>query len=268
MNSKFEPWAKWFATWETRQQAIPWGQAKGLTTAERATIGPSIAIFQLGESSDGRNLYGKAVGWAQAHDAPAYAAAMRDFIREENRHAAYLGRLMDQEGMPRIRHNGGDTFFRFIRHLAPLRLSHRTLLTAEFIAVPYYRALHQASSSAVLKTICKQILEDEARHIAFQSLCIHTLSPGGRIRRWLEAGYARVALELALDLVWWSHSELLRQGGYDFGHFRREAIEQLEWAAAMIAGRSPIPTPQQSGDFIHLKTSGQEQPLRASTPQP
>jgi hypothetical protein len=243
MNKKFEPWAKWFASWESRQQAIPWGEAKGLTTAERAAIAPSIAVFQLGESSDGRNFYGKAVACAQERNAPAYAAALRDFIREENRHAALLGRLMDQEGMPRRKRSGSDGLFRFVRHVLPLRLSHRTLLTAEFVAVPYYRALAKASGSAILKTICKQILQDETQHIAFQSLAIRELSPGGRIRRWLEAGYARMALELALDLVWWGHSDLLQRGGYSFGDFRREAIEQLEWAGRMVAGLERIPEP-------------------------
>lgn len=251
MNQKFEPWAKWFANWESRQQAIPWGAAKGLTTAERAAIAPSIAIFQLGESSDGRNLYGKVVACAQARNAPAYAAAMRDFIREENRHAALLGRLMDQEGMPRLKRSGTDGFFRFVRHVMPLRLAHRTLLTAEFVAVPYYQALAKASSSAILKTICQQILDDEAHHIAFQSLAIRTLSPGGRIRRWLEAGYARLALELALDLVWWGHSDLLQRGGFQFGDFRRAAIEQLEWSGRMVAGIDPIPEPKPSKSVLH-----------------
>jgi hypothetical protein len=251
MNDKFQPWANWFASWEARQRPIPWGNAKGLTTAERAAIAPAIAAFQLGESSDGRNLYGKALAWSQAHDAPAFAAALRDFIREENRHAALLGKLMDQEGMPRLRRSRTDGFFRFVRHVLPLRLSHRTLLTAEFIAVPFYRALAQASSSAVLKTICQQILDDEAQHIAFQAQVIHTLSPGGRIRRWLEAGYGRVALELAMDLVWFSHSELLRRGGYDFARFRREAVVEFESAASMISGMTSIPRPQPCDNSPH-----------------
>lgn len=253
INSKFEPWAEWFAEWEGRQQAIPWGQAKGLTTAERAAIAPSIAVFQLGESSDGRNLYGKVLAYAQVRQAPAYAAAMRDFIREENRHAALLGRFMDQEAMPRIRHNRSDAFFRFVRHVLPLRLSHRTLLTAELMAVPYYRALAQSSSSAILKTICKQILADEAQHVAFQSLAIRTLSPGGRIRRWLEGCYARITLELALDMVWWGHSDLLQRGGYGFGQFRRETIEQFDWANRMIAGQEAIPDPKQSDTLQRSK---------------
>lgn len=257
----FEAWATWYAQWESRQLPIPWGSGKGLTSAERAVVGPSIAEFQLGESSDGRNFYRKVVRYAMKRRWPAYTHAIRDFIREENRHAALLGRLMEQEEIPQLKRSKTDGLFRLLRHCVPLRFSHRILLSAELIAVPYYRALSRASSSAVLKAICEQILADEARHIAFQSHVLQQMRSRWGLRRRLETVCTRIALELALDLVWWDHSDLLQRGGYGFGQLREETLEQYYWSVAMERGEIPLLSPQQvSGPSRYNSIEGRGAP--------
>ena len=66
-------------------------------------------------------------------------------------------------------HINHEAFFRRLRHTVGLRLSLTILLSAELIAVPYYTALMRATDDAILQTICKQILLDEAMHIRFQA---------------------------------------------------------------------------------------------------
>ena len=244
-RNDFEIWADWYGNWKGRQAEIPWQQHKALTMAERLAIQDSIAEFQLGESSDGKLFFAAAVGYAGKSGDASFAEAIRDFIREENRHSEMLGRFMDLEGISRIKHSRVDGIFRRIRHMASHVVSHRILVTAEFIAVPYYRALSKATCSPVLNAICKQILEDEARHIAFQAAAIRALSSGGTVKKSLHHSFSRLLLEIALDVVWWNHSDVMRRGGYTFGKMRAEAIEQFDWCMGMVANEIPIQNPKQ-----------------------
>lgn len=56
------------------------------------------------------------------------------------------------------------------------------LLTAETIAMVYYRRLKDATHSPILQTICEQILRDEAQHINFQSSLLYKIR---RVHSWL-----------------------------------------------------------------------------------
>jgi hypothetical protein len=76
---------------------------------------------------------------------------------------------MQSQNIPMISHHWVDTIFRKLRGLAGLELSLTILVAAELIAVPYYRALREATDSLTLRNICTRILEDETAHLRFQA---------------------------------------------------------------------------------------------------
>ncbi len=95
--------------------------------------------------------------------------AMVLFVREEQRHSAVLGLFLNQELIPQLKTHWVDLAFRKVRNLAGYELMLTFLVCAEFIAVPYYTAIHDATSSAVLRRIARRILLDEAQQLEFQA---------------------------------------------------------------------------------------------------
>ena len=94
------------------------------------------------------------------------------FIKEEQDHALVLGQFMDMHSIEKIRKDGLDNIFRFLRKLAGLEGTVTVLLTAEIISMIYYQALRNATSSRTLRQICRQILIDEEMHLRFQSFTL------------------------------------------------------------------------------------------------
>jgi hypothetical protein len=152
---------------------------------------------------------------------------------------------MSLERMPKATSSTSDLVFRQFRRLSNLRYAHVVLSSAEMLAVPYYEALQKVGKSAVLAAICKQILEDEARHLDFQAhiICMH-MQHLPNWRKKLAKQIARLLLELATDVVWYGHADLLRAAGHSFGSFRRDAIQQFESTWLRIEGQAKAANPE------------------------
>ena len=88
-------------------------------------------------------------------------------IQKEHRNSAVLGLFLDQEMISRLPSNRVESIFRKIRNLMGFESMLTVLVSAEFVAVPYYTAIHDATSSALLKRIAKRILLDDAQHLEF-----------------------------------------------------------------------------------------------------
>jgi hypothetical protein len=158
-----------------------------------------------------------------------YVRALKLFIREEQRHGRELGKVLDLAAIPRIKHSWSDAIFRWMRHRCGLALSIAILVTAEIIAKVYYIAVREATSSAPIRRLCDQILQDEIEHIFFQCERLAILRrrwPGILIRlvhiwHWFfMAGTCMV--------VWRKHRLLLRRGGYGFFSFCKEVFAELK----------------------------------------
>ena len=95
------------------------------------------------------------------------AEAMTPLIHEEQRHSAVLSLFLDPEMIPRLPSHSVVSIFRKIRNLIGFESMLTVLVSAEFVAVPYYTAIHDATSSALLQRIAKRILLDDAQHLEF-----------------------------------------------------------------------------------------------------
>ena len=85
----------------------------------RAAIAASLPAWQLGETSEGRNLRLAAAQYAQVHGDPQLLQAVELFIREEQCHGHALGQWLNLAGIPRIKSDLGDSLFRFCRYAIP-----------------------------------------------------------------------------------------------------------------------------------------------------
>lgn len=208
-----------------------------LTESERRTITPSIQQFQLGEGSRGQRLLVRGQKYGRKVSDPLFAAALDLFIKEEQQHSRYLAAFMDSQGIPLLQRHWVDSVFRKLRGLAGLELSLTVLVTAEIIAVPYYRALRGATGSPILKMICTRILEDEASHLKYQaSMLARLVSTRPLPLQRALTNLHELFLRGTILVVWKGHREVLEAARYNFHRFKNETLaEFLEWSVSRSA---------------------------------
>jgi hypothetical protein len=201
--------------------AIPWERGAELTAAEAGAIAASVAEIPRGESGEGRRLTRYAEAYARATGDRDYPAAIRLFIREEQRHARDLARFLELNRLPLAPSTATDSTFRRLRHLlGTLEISIAVLITAELIAQVYYEALRRATNASVLHQLCVQILRDEASHVEFQAERLGML----RARRWLPLHWGTMVCQRALFAatccaIWPVHRRVFRKGGFSFRRY-------------------------------------------------
>jgi hypothetical protein len=226
---------KWLTHFSLRSMTalhVSSNEAIQLTEAERRTITPSIQQFQLGESSRGQRLLERGQKYGRAVNDPLFAGALEIFIKEEQQHSRYLAAFMESQSIPLLQKHWVDTIFRGLRGLAGLELSLTVLVTAELLAVPYYRALRGATGSPILKMICTRILEDEASHLKFQASML------ARVASSRPPAFQRALGELhrlfllgTILVVWIQHRAVFEAAGYDFRKLRDETLCQFsDWS--------------------------------------
>lgn len=199
---------------------VPWNAGAEITDEERRVIAASLQGFQLGESSEGRNLSRCARSHSEEFGDPEYYEAIVLFIKEEQRHARELGRFMQLNGIPTISRTWTDTVFRFLRRGAGLELSVSVLVTAEIFAQVYYPALKTATNSSVLKAICTQIILDETPHVHFQCERLAILrSKRTKLFRWLTRFAQRFLFFGTCFVVWQKHHSVFQRSRSRFRNF-------------------------------------------------
>ena len=223
--TKYSDWARYF-----EQNVWPeFGVAGGsLSKAERDLVAQSIGQFQLGEDSGGRTLLALGREFAGAAGEPGYLRSLELFIAEEQRHASMLGRFMDGEGIPRLTRDRADRVFRLVRKLWGLECMLTVLMSAECVALPYYSALHEATQSAALRAICRQILRDEAMHLKYQGQTLARLGAGRgfwmtSVAQMLQRG----AVLGAATLVYAQHRRFFRAVGWPWEDVLEAAFQGL-----------------------------------------
>ena len=198
---------------------------------EREILGPSLAQFQLGESSDGRHLLQYARRFGDANGDSWLAEAMALFIQEENRHSHWLGEFLKAQGYPLLRTCCTDAVFRVARKLLGFGLMAAVLVCAEIVAVPYYTAVREMTGSGWLRVICTRLLSDEAMHSRFQAANLGAVWRRWKLLRMLK-GCHRAMMGLICLVVWRERRGVLRRGGYTPGAL---AAQRNEWTARVPA---------------------------------
>lgn len=231
------PYGRWLAYFERRA-------GEPLDTPPDAPFTPrlgceavarSLARFELGESGDGAALR----RLAAATGDPAYARSIELFVREEQAHACWLGHLRERFGGRRLASHWSDTAFVVLRRIGGLRREICVLLTAELVALSYYRVLARAYDDPVLDATCRRILLDERGHVAF-----HRATLGHEFARMPAPARAaaflawRAFVAVTAKVVAWDHRAVLALAGVERADFERDvraAARRLARAVQVIA---------------------------------
>ncbi|MEI9811035.1 MAG: hypothetical protein WDO16_25880 [Bacteroidota bacterium] len=217
----YTDWKNYFISNQSHFRDIDFSIEDKLSGSERSVIYISLQQFQRGENSEGKHLF----SFAKKNPDPEYLPCISLFIREEQTHARVLGAFMDKHGIQKIKDHWVDGVFRWLRKITNLENTIRVLLTAEIIAKVYYKALYNATNSALLQKICRQILRDEDQHISFQCF---TLQPFYQRKSLLGKLFVRVwhltLMTGTIAVVWWHHKKVLRKGRYSFTKFFTDTL--------------------------------------------
>ena len=215
-------WIQYFQQ-NAARRPLPWDDPYRLSPGERRAVAHSIQQFQLGEGAQGRGFVRRAESYARDAGDPNFVGALRLFIAEEQRHSAHLARFMAQQNIPTLETYWMDTVFRRLRKFAGLEVCAGVLVSAELIALPYYRALCGATRSPLLRALCRRILRDEVYHLRFQAAMLARL----RLRRTgplrqISSALHRLFYIGTLTVVWIEHRPVFARAGYTFWRYFTE----------------------------------------------
>jgi hypothetical protein len=132
-----------------------------------------------------------------------------------------------------------DRAFVALRHIGGLRREICVLLTAEVIALSYYRVLRLADEDPLLDAMCKRILLDERGHVAF-----HRATLSSEFRSMPSAARAAAVLSwrafvaTTAEVVAWDHRDVLELAGVERADFTGEIRRNSRRLARAI--RTPL----------------------------
>lgn len=239
------PYARWLEYFEARREQrldAPFG-APFEPRPGRDAVARSIARFELGESGDGERLQ----RLAQATGDAAYARSIELFVREEQAHARWLRGLRERFGGERLESHWSDTVFVVLRHVGGLRREICVLLTAELIALSYYRLLPLAYDDPLLRATCRRILADERGHVAF-----HRATLGLEFARMPATARAAAILAwrgfvaITSAVVAWDHRDVLELAGLSRRGFAREVRATARRLARAVQDPMLRPEPRRA----------------------
>lgn len=226
--SEFD-WIQYFQYNNANLLKLDFSHKNELSSQELELITPSIKAFQIGEGSEGKHLSKVVKKFANKTNYLKYEEIMKWFILEENRHSQTLKKYMDIYNIKIVESMWIDNIFRTLRKLVGLECEVIVLVTAEMIALSYYTALSNATESELLKTICKQMLNDELKHVVLQSDTLHRISKhrnniiNGTIRT-----IRKLIMKITCFVVWHQYRDLFIKGEYSYKRFKKDCLEYLQ----------------------------------------
>jgi hypothetical protein len=203
---------------------VNWNLHPVITPEEVKVILSSLQAWQLGETSEGKNLIAASIKYADKIGDQDYVEAVKLFIKEEQKHGDNLGMYLDAIGQPRIKKDWGDSLFRKVRYLnTSMEIWTLAVIVVESTAQIFYQSLKDATNCGLLKEICTDILIDEAYHITFQTerLAMIYESKNTFSRNWRKQVY-RYFFHATSTLVWFAHKRIFKAGGNTFEAYKKK----------------------------------------------
>lgn len=206
---------------------------------------PSLQQFQLGEGATGVTFLELGRRHALSTGDLDFVETLALFIAEEQRHSALLARYLRAVGAPVLGTDWVDGIFRKLRKRAGLECMVTVLVTAEMLAIPYYRSVMRVSDCPALRAICRRILREESQHLRFQATTLGRLQKGrGRVGMRLTLMCHRFLLTGTAAIVWAQHHEVLRRAGMKPVRFFNECrglLRRVVQSARSGSAASPGP---------------------------
>jgi len=186
-------WIRWREYFEVNaRRPLPAIDAGGIAAAWRAPLMRSLAIFQVGESGEGRIVHEIDRSRLAAID-DDYRAALKLFVKEEGRHARILAAMVRALGGSLRRGAWTDRLFVQGRRLLGLRLKLLVLLVAEVIGIGFYGLLAERLGACPIGQALREICGDEQAHLEFHCQFFRSQTPSAWRRAIFSAAWFAVA---------------------------------------------------------------------------
>ncbi|WP_462247906.1 ferritin-like domain-containing protein [Ekhidna sp.] len=204
-------------------ERVDWSIQPKISEEEKRSILYSLKAWQLGETSDGSHLLSAVSRYAKKIKDEEYISAVKLFIKEEQKHGRNLGRYINQIGEHRLGKDWGDTIFRKIRYFnKSMELWTITLIIVESAAQVFYQALKDATNCQLLKSICQDILIDEAHHIKFQNERLYQILENKNFySKAVSIGFYGILFFGTIHAIWLGHRNAFKAGGIGKREFMR-----------------------------------------------
>jgi len=211
-------------TFNLQKQRVDWNVTTTITEGEKEKILYSLKAWQLGETSDGRHLLAAASSYAEKTSDPEYVDAVKLFIKEEQKHGSNLGKYLDKIGEQRLKRDWGDSLFRKVRYFnRSMELWTITVIIVESAAQIFYAALRDATQCSLLKSICNDILLDEAHHIKFQNERMFLIfREKSFYNKAISLLFYSTLFFLTIHAIWFAHRKAFLAGNVSRKDFMRE----------------------------------------------
>lgn len=215
-------WMEHFTN-NAKHQRIDWSIAPSISASEKKELVKSLQAWQLGETSEGSHLLKAATAYSKRIQDPYYPEAVKLFIKEEQKHGNNLGTYLDLIAVPRLKKNWGDTLFRKVRYFnSSMELWTIAVIIVESCAQLFYKSVKDGTQCELLKSICTDILQDEAPHVVFQSERLMLIFQGkNRFEKFICKNFYFLSFYTIILTVWLGHHQAFQAGGNDFKTYWR-----------------------------------------------
>ncbi len=227
------------------KQRVNWELKPQITKEQKENILYSLKAWQLGETSDGAHLLAAATKYADKIGDKHYPEAVKLFIKEEQKHGNNLGKYIDLIGEQRVKKDWGDTLFRKVRYLnTSMELWTISVIIVESAAQVFYQALHNATECDLLRSVCNDIILDEAHHIKFQNERMYMI--------FQQKGFYNKAFSLlcysllffaTIHLVWFGHKKAFKAGGVNKVNFMKQMYYKFFRSMQFLHHHAEEPVP-------------------------
>ena len=226
--SDLNEWENYFLKNKLNLQKITWNYQDLLSKKEKDCISSSIAKFQLGEYSEGQKLIEFCDKYSRKYEDKILKRITALFIKEEQAHSYILKRFMKLNNIAILKSDWTDNIFRLIRSISGYELSITVLITAEIISLTYYRALSKATKNNLLKDICLKIIEEERKHVLYESMLLKNMRKQKmRISQLLIFVSHKLFFLCSVLLVLMDHRKVIFSGGFNAYSFCVKNIEEF-----------------------------------------
>ena len=223
-------WDQWRDLFLARvSRPIPQVNAQVMAESQKRNLGRSLAIFQLGESGEGR-IAKEIMMIQQPGITVAYREALGLFVAEEARHGRILKNLLAALGMGSMHVTWSNTLFTWGRRLIGIRFKLLVLMAAEIVGLSFYQLVSEQIEQGELRAALKQICGDEEDH-----LCFHADFFRYQLRTRGDRGVFTLFWPLicfmAISMACFDHRDSLRSLGIRKRCYLRKALTYLKDAS-------------------------------------
>ncbi len=167
--------------------------SRSLDALQRRQLLRSLAVFQLGESGEGRIAHEiDGVRYRGMDD--TYRRCLKYFVAEEGRHGAVLGRLIRRMHGPLLSRNWTAVLFTAARRLMGVRFKLLVLFAAEVVSMVPYAMLARRAGRGPVRTILRAIAREERAHLKFHAAFFKKNARGRAARMMTAAVFAAVCV--------------------------------------------------------------------------